>query len=489
MSARLVSAWILMSISMPSAALAAGQEITTLLDCTGADPDMEFEECNGVSDPFSYGYCIAVHSDGTAFVTGTFSNTVYRVDGATGEKTLILSDDHPSVAVGWPYAVYVRDVWGLPYVYVTGYTSNNVILIGPSGLAVEIVGKHTAGQNSLMNPTDLDFDSDWNLYVTGSVSNTVVKVPGADGSDATVVLDCWGDGEPGVGACDDFMNAQGVAVDAAGNLYASGMNSGNVFKVSPTGDIEEIAQLDTPLDVYVGQDGNVYVTSNDGILVIEPDGTMNLRGVGAGVPIGSHIAVDTEGNLYSGSPGCDCIVKSTLRDGVFEHVATLVDFNGDGETPFAYPIGIVLDDQGRLYSAQEGRGIGSPNPPHTIPASAIRIDLDPDDDGVSFEEDNCTAVANPSQCDSNADGFGNHCDPDLDNDLLVEGVTTSDDDMALFLQSFGQQVPPGNADADLNCDGVVGAPDLSGHFVPLIRTEPIPPGPSGLDCAGSTPCP
>jgi len=72
---------------------------------------------------------------------------------------------------------------------------------------------------------------------------------------------------------------------------------------------------------------------------------------------------------------------------------------------------------------------------------------DPDDDGVLYGDDNCIFEFNPNQQDTNQDGFGNACDPDLDNDCDVEFF-----DVRLlkdaFLTSPGH--PNWNPDADFN---------------------------------------
>ena len=44
---------------------------------------------------------------------------------------------------------------------------------------------------------------------------------------------------------------------------------------------------------------------------------------------------------------------------------------------------------------------------------------DTDDDGIPTTLDNCTLVANADQRDTNGDGYGNVCDPDLNNDGIV----------------------------------------------------------------------
>jgi hypothetical protein len=49
-------------------------------------------------------------------------------------------------------------------------------------------------------------------------------------------------------------------------------------------------------------------------------------------------------------------------------------------------------------------------------------DVDSDDDGVADASDNCPAVANPDQIDSDGDGTGNACDIDDDNDSVLDST-------------------------------------------------------------------
>lgn len=92
---------------------------------------------------------------------------------------------------------------------------------------------------------------------------------------------------------------------------------------------------------------------------------------------------------------------------------------------------------------------------------------DSDNDGVADGLDNCTEVFNADQRDSNADGFGNECDADLNNDGIVNAV-----DLGLLRVAFFTD----DADADLNGDGTVNIVDL-GRMRSLFFS---PPGPSGL---------
>lgn len=90
--------------------------------------------------------------------------------------------------------------------------------------------------------------------------------------------------------------------------------------------------------------------------------------------------------------------------------------------------------------------------------------VDSDGDGVDDSVDNCSTVANPNQIDSNGDGFGNLCDADLNDDLIVN-VT----DLGLLRSVFFTA----DEDADFNTDGVVNVVDLG-----VMRSAFFqPPGP------------
>jgi hypothetical protein len=97
----------------------------------------------------------------------------------------------------------------------------------------------------------------------------------------------------------------------------------------------------------------------------------------------------------------------------------------------------------------------------------VQDDVDSDGDGVTDSDDNCTLLANADQRDTNGDGYGNVCDPDLDNDQIVNFA-----DLGLLKSVFFTSDP----DADLDGSGSVNFTDVG----TLKAFFFLPPGPSGL---------
>jgi hypothetical protein len=117
-------------------------------------------------------------------------------------------------------------------------------------------------------------------------------------------------------------------------------------------------------------------------------------------------------------------------------------------------------------------------------ASELELSERPDQDGDGIGDvfDNCLTVENADQRDTNQDGFGNICDTDYD-DSGSAGLT----DYGILLATYGRIAgdPLFNEDCDAYGDGGVGVAD----YGLLLDSFGSPPGPSGLACAGSPPCP
>ena len=155
---------------------------------------------------------------------------------------------------------------------------------------------------------------------------------------------------------------------------------------------------------------------------------------------------------------------SLMTDADAELASGVIVFNGTVDGPLG-PVDLELTadlTNGTFAGVTSFLGLGQ------IVFGTLQTMLEPDGDDVGTIVDNCPNTSNASQCDSDADGFGNHCDADLDNDAFA-GFP----DLGIFRDQFGSPSdPPLFNIADFDCSGgVVGFPDL-GRFGELFGSPP-----------------
>ena len=322
-----------------------------------------------------------------------------------------------TVAIGMPGAV-TADRFGNVY-----FSSPNVVFkLDPQGLLTRVAGTATAGFSGdgglatlaqlnfprsypelVKDPIDfselvagLAVDPSGNLYIADAYNNRVRRVD-ANGFITTIV----GDGIKGYyGCCNDkaggsAINArlwwpQGVAADAAGNLFISDLSS-HLSKVSPTGTFLTLAGgncgpnflqsgLCAPEQIAVDDAGSVYVADGycrvrkqgpDGQLVtVAGDDRSPANGFaftcgfsGDGGPATSAalrspygVAVDNLGNLYIADTYNHRIRKVDLAGNISTVAGTgVAGFSGDGGratgAQLSLPHGVAVDAAGNIYIA------------------------------------------------------------------------------------------------------------------------------------------
>jgi len=164
-------------------------------------------------------------------------------------------------------------------------------------------------------------------------------------------------------------------------------------------------------------------------------------------------------------------MKSNKRNGlVFGVLIGLLSidasYSANGSASFVY------DNLGRLsrVTYNNGKEIS-----YTYDASGNRVEqivtvnvTDSDGDGIDDNADNCLLIANATQTDTDGDLIGNACDPDFNQNGIVDQF-----DFSRLKACFGQTTC---VDEDLNGNGIVDQFDFSR----LKSMFGKAPGPSAL---------
>src|SRR5262245_36924811 len=229
------------------------------------------------------------------------------------------------------------------------------------------------------------------------------------------------------------------------------------------------------------------------------------RGTGVGATVGSHLLAQ-DLRIVGLTCAADGSTLWALTSGAGARPAELLTVNpatgvevviGPTGTPNdalqtleldrSAPTTRLLAAGTELYSLDPATGAAAPIGGSFASVVALAMPQptsgpDSDGDGRPDPEDNCRDLANPDQYDADQDGYGNLCDGDFTNDGVVGAP-----DLLILGRAFG--TGGGDVDfdpsADMNGDGVIAVPDVL-LWAPLFTGLP---GPSGLACAGSVPCP
>jgi streptogramin lyase len=473
--------------------------------------------CSGFQNPRG----IAVEAGGSVLVSDFGAKAVFRVDPVTKACTALASG---GLLTGpWDVTVVgaVEPVVPDPFLVADAAPAHQVLRVDP----VAGTGTPVPSDLPFVNPVaitrDLDGDllvleSDRILRVTpGGVQSTVATFPVAvdltgivvdsqgeirvtDAADAGTGGRLWrvvpGGGTPTIVTDVDPLTApSGLVIDDAGMLVVAIRGrpaqgelppiATGILRIHPNTGVTSIVSQDTDFGELAG-----VALDHNGDLLLADEGADTiwryqkgfspetaLRPVSAGFSIEAlrGIAVDSKRTVLVSNQGAASLLRVDPTTGAQSEIAASL--------AFAQIRGIALDANPSPASL-DGDGDGVENDLDNCPAVANPAQLDTDDDDLGDACDNCAEHSNPDQFDANSDGFGNACDADYDESGTV-GVL----DFGLLKAQYGlsSSNPAFDPEFDADGNGSIGTLD----FGVLKSMFGGPPGPSGLACAGTIPCP
>ena len=281
-------------------------------------------------------------------------------------------------------------------VYIADQINARVRRVSPDGLITTVAGIGSPGNGDGGPATSavftsiggVAFDAAGTLYVTDGHRNRVRKIT----RDGIVQLVAGagdsgfaGDGGPAVSALLNFP--QGIATDAAGNIFIAERVNNRIRKITPDGIISTVAgsgargfagdggparnaSLNLPYEIAFDRAANLYIadSGNNRVRKVTPAGIIstvagngqgNFSGDGGPATLASlnfvtGVAVDATGVLYLADRSNNRIRRVAL-DGTISTVAGngQAAFAGDGgpavNAALQTPEAVVLDKAGNLY--------------------------------------------------------------------------------------------------------------------------------------------
>ena len=307
---------------------------------------------------------------------------------------------------------------------------------------------------SFSYPVGVAVDASGNVYVADTQDDTIRKITPA-GVVTTLA------GSPGVQGSSDgtgpgasFNRPEGVAVDAAGNIYVADFSNDTIRKITPAGVVTTLAgspgaqgsadgagpsaRFNGPFGLAVDSSGNLYVgdMGNDTIRKVTPVGAVSTLagspglsgssdGAGSGASFNSPqgTAVDPAGNVYVADT-FNQTIRMITPSGIVTTIAGSAGLSGNADgagasARFYYPTGVAVDAAGDVFVADRDnctiRGVTAKGVVATLAGSAY---------SYGFSDGTGAAARFSFEQGIAVDAAGNVYIADTNNNRIRKGVAS-----------------------------------------------------------------
>ncbi|HXO74179.1 MAG TPA: NHL repeat-containing protein [Puia sp.] len=277
---------------------------------------------------------VATTPGGVVFVSDYKSHRIRKISG--GQVSLFAGNGNWGEINGASDAAEFKDPYRIEVdaagnVYVLDQNNPHIRMITREGFVAVFAGTGVAGfrdGNALIAQFALDqggitFDAQGNLYIDDTFNGRIRKISlaGQVSTFAGKETEGFVDGDTSVA---QFRYADGILFDKTGNMYVADNGNFCIRKITPSGTVSRFtgtgtkgvadggagtAQFGYINDMVTDKDGNIFLSDENRIRKVTPDGTVStIAGGDAGFEDGkgatarfnypAGMAIDGEGNIY-----------------------------------------------------------------------------------------------------------------------------------------------------------------------------------------------
>jgi hypothetical protein len=373
-------------IATPAAAASPSEPITRFAGNGSAGTPLEDP---ALSSPLAEPTGIAVDARGDVYLSNYGDDTVDEIT-PEGHLSVVAGDGGAGAPTPGPAtSSELGDIYGLAVdgsgdLYIADRTNSVVEKVTPAGILSIAAGDGTAGaptegpatSSELGDPEGVAVDSHGNLYIVDEGESVIEKVtPEGHLSVIAGVAGSGGAPTPGPALESHLSYPDGVAVDAAGNVYIADFANFVFEKVTPSGTLSILAGKQAAPGM-AGEEG----APQEGVATSSP------------MYFAEGVAVDASGNVYLATDDLEHESRCEIDEVTGEQLHVIAGAHACGEATYGgaagdsslnFPAALAVNSAGVLFDASyRGNAVDRIGP--LTPSSPTILSASPGDGSASI---------------------------------------------------------------------------------------------------------